>query len=218
MQIFLLQHYLYGKVKFEDIPTDLQRINGEIASYGESNDLIQVDQCSCFDPDYFRATIQYCELEWRHLPQTLKNDYKFAVSICLLKINNDLPRQIMEHIPEIRSDKSYWRRILSSPYIIDVYLEDLTKDFAPVELCSDHDFMLKICIDCTHPFSLVVENLTSNRDFLEKVPRTNGDIIQLFSCQTQILHRDLVLPAVHIYVQYTERSTQLSGKIYEAIY
>lgn len=189
--------FFYEKIDFDDIPIDLKRSNREIASYGVSNDLIQVDECTCFDRDDFRVAIQDGELEWRHLPQTLKNDYKFAVSISLLKLYNDSPRQIMEQIPKIRSDKSYWRRILSSPYNLYHSLKDLIKDFAPVELCSDHDLMLEICSKCTHAFSLIDENLLNNRDFLEKVLRANVNVLQLLPHQTQILHRDLVFTALH---------------------
>jgi hypothetical protein len=45
-------------------------------------------------------------------------------------------------------------------------------------------------------FSVVDENLASNRVFLEKVLRDNGDILKFLSHQTQIMYQDLVLTAL----------------------
>lgn len=182
------------QIDIEDIPTDLQRSNQEIAIYCIFNNLINADECTCFDSEDFGTAIQDGELKWSHLPQLLRNDSKFAASISWLKTNTELPRHLMEQILGIRPDKSYWRRIFSPQYVGDRHdAMRLFKDFAPAKLSSDHDFLLEICSDYTNAFSVIDENLASNRVFLGKVLLKNWDILRFLSDQTQILHRDLVL-------------------------
>lgn len=60
--------FLYMKIEFEDIPTDLQRSNREIAIHGIVSNLIQADECTCFGREDFAVAIQDGRLEWKHLP------------------------------------------------------------------------------------------------------------------------------------------------------
>eukprot|EP00978_Attheya_sp_CCMP212_P030249 scaffold110542_cov52-Attheya_sp.AAC.1 len=72
----------YRKIKFKDVPSDLQRNHQEIALFGVQHKLIQADECPCLDSDFLRRTLLKGELKWTQLPVALKTDVNFAKNIC----------------------------------------------------------------------------------------------------------------------------------------
>ena len=202
---FLSVAVQYGKISFEDVPSDLQRNHPRIAFYGVQHNRLQADDCPCLSREFFKQVLEDGELDWGQLPTALQNDVIFALSISRFT-EKELPRQILSHLVEIRYDQSFWRKLLHSlGKDFKLYFKRLMEEFAPPELCSDHDFMVvEMSRECTETFPLVDRRLASARGFLELALGQNAAVLQFLSHETQQLHRDLiikVIPYLDLYFQ-----------------
>eukprot|EP00978_Attheya_sp_CCMP212_P025298 scaffold81045_cov41-Attheya_sp.AAC.1 len=188
----------YERIKFKDVPSDLQRNHQEIALFGVQHKLIQADECPCLDREFLKRTLLEGELKWKRLPVALKTDVNFAKSICFA--NKELPDQILSHVVELRHDPWFWRKLLHSPELgkdfTRIKFKHLFKKYGSIEFCSDHDFMIDICRECPSVFTLVERSLASDRNFLELVLEQNAAVLQFLSHETQQLHGDLVIKAI----------------------
>lgn len=190
----------------------LQRNNQEIALFGLQYNLIQADECPCLNRDFFRRVLEEGELNWHQLPLELQNDLNFTRSISVL-VDKDLPEQILSQLVEIRHDQSFWRKLLhhlgKENYLS---FKHLLAKYGPAELCSDREFMLEICGECTDAFTLVERSLASDPDLLELVLGQNPAVIQFLSHETQQLHRDLVLKDITDLPRKDHRSAYRAAK------
>ena len=213
---------LYEKIRFEEVPADLQRNHLEIAFHGVRCERIRADECPCLTPEFLKQALEDGRLEWQLLPATLQNDLTFARGISFLS-NAKLAGEILEHVGQFRDDRSFWLKL--------VHEHDFGKDFktytikrwlelyASQELLSDRHFMIEICRGCTDAFSLVVDgDLISDRGFLEAVMGQNPAVLRFLSHETQQQHRDLVVNTIRSLVPLAKEDYMVAYYTAEAMY
>ena len=190
-----------GRILWEDVPTELQQNHRDIAFYGVKHEQISADDCPCLDPAFFRDAIEEDKIDWNLLPTELRNDTGFARSITRFT-NTVTARKILNHFPELHSDRTFWLRMLDlvppSDGDIDHFnsLPRLLRDFASPEIFADREIMQRECIKYADVVTLVHPTLGNDRDFLAAVLNQNPGALQHVSHVVQLLYPDLVVGAL----------------------
>lgn len=183
-----------------DVPQDLQRNNKQIAFYGVRNAHIHANDCPCLlDRTFLKEKLLDGYLPWRHFPTELKDDVEFARSIFLAEqpIRASTHFQIWEHFPLLRRDRDIWTKVIdasesSNFFSSTTFLSSVMERFAPVEIRSDRELMIKACGKDHTIIQLVDESIARSHDFLLAAAGRNARLLQVISHDLQRRFPDVV--------------------------
>jgi len=213
-----------NKLRWRDVPTELQQNNRAIAFHAVKRRWTSADDCPCLDREFLRGAVEGAKIFWDLLPTDLRDDVGFARS-CSRFANEDIPRKILQRFPVLRQDVSFWQKVMDStfsqqsllePDVVDVP-EALLRAYAPQGIRSDRDIMTRACGLNAKTFPLVHPTFGSDREFLDAVLEQSPQALRYMHQDTQLLCPDLVQSALTSLGRLHEIGSGVLHTVIEAI-
>ena len=146
-------------VEWGQVPTDMVQQHPTLALCGVRNKYVRAENCACLmnDVAILRRAVQAASysndcLPWMLLPEDLRRDRDFALSLSDFGTNRNLAEQIFKDLPELRRNPTIWKRILDT-HSPGFFLKRLLEEYAPPSILSDPELMLPACLATEGPDS-----------------------------------------------------------------
>jgi hypothetical protein len=187
--------------QWQDVPIHL-RNNCDVAfsawkaflRWNEEYYLSLTHLAPCLNRDFFRKCIEQEKIDdWDDLPQEYREDMEFARSVNIFP-STSMAYSILDKFPDLCEVQETWIKLLKSKSI-GTYVGNLLEMFAPVNIVSDHHFMLQACT-FDGVLRSVDQSLGHNRSFLTAVLHRYPDQLVHLGYDSQLLFPDLVLSSL----------------------
>ena len=173
-----------GNRKYWDILSPRLKADRDIALTAFIHDQVKIKglpECFRNDRHFFLGAVRKMSKCWFRLPASMKSDPAFPRSF--YKFNGDeLVTAVFEKMPFLCQEIAIWSTIISSIQSSSVgcSLESITS-WAPPEILSNTELMLKACISDVEALSLVDLTLAQDKEFLEKVLNEKPEALSYIS-------------------------------------
>ncbi|CAB9506027.1 expressed unknown protein [Seminavis robusta] len=184
---FLSVAILFEKLSLEEVPTEVLQKDPELALLGVQMGEFLAADCPILTPEVLRRAVNESKLEWEDLPFALQQDLGFALGIT----KTEILQQMLQSCPQLWNHQEFWLKVTKQTYVSRVQMQHIS-----LELRSNSEFMIELCVNCAAAYALVDEDLSSSRDFLEQILQGNGCVIKYLSHELQELHIDLIIQAL----------------------
>lgn len=206
-----LELYPYFLVHWKDVPKSLQN-DSEIALRACNCGMVKVNEIACLqDRAVLRSAVNWGEIKWTLLPESLTRDIGFARSLsCFSYVT---ATTILESFPILCQERDIWMRIVNSERYNK---RPIIRKFAPVHILSDGEIMLAACERDPSMLSMIHSSLWNKKTFVEGVLKFDATALLKMPPEKQIVYTDSIASHVLFVVKH-ERHRQSSFSEYYKI-